>query len=243
VPDNIVNCRNCTNLITDNYCSSCGHPKTLKRVDGHYVAHEIQHILHFEKGILYTIKGLLIQPGKNIREFITDNRDRLVKPIIFIIITSLIYSSINHFFHVEEGYVSYNGEKASATTQIFAWVQNHYGYANIIMGVFIAIWVKLFFRKYDYNFFEILILLCFIMGMGMLIFAVFTIAEALLKISLMQIAAVIGIAYCTWAIAQFFNTRKLSGYVKSFFAYMLGMLTFSLTALLLGFLIDLFIKH
>lgn len=77
----------------------------LKRIDGHYIAHEIEHILHFERGILYTVKGLLIAPGASVRQFINENRSRLVKPIIFIIITSLIYSVVNHFFHIEEGYM------------------------------------------------------------------------------------------------------------------------------------------
>lgn len=239
----IITCRNCTSPVTDKYCSNCGQVRVLKRVDAHYVSHEIQHLLHFEKGILYTVKELFIHPGRNIREFITKNRERLVKPIIFIIITSLFYSSINHFLHVEAGYVNYKGQKSSATAQIFTWIENHYGYANIIMGIFIALWVKLFFKKYKYNFFEILILLCFIMGMGMLIFSVFTIAEALLKISLMQIAGVIGIAYCTWAIAQFFNGKKVSDYIKSLFAYLLGMGTFTLAAMLLGGVVDALVKH
>jgi len=34
------------------------------------------------------------------------------------------------------------------------------------MGIVIAMWSGLFFRKYGYNFYEILILLCFVMGMG-----------------------------------------------------------------------------
>lgn len=238
-----ITCKNCTSPVTDKFCSNCGHPKLLKRVDGHYIVHEIQHILHFEKGILYTVKELLIHPGRNVREFITDNRERLVKPIIFIIITSLIYSSINHFFHVEEGYVNFDGQKSSATTQIFTWVQNHYGYANIIMGVFIALWLKLFFRKHKYNLFEILILLCFVMGMGMLIFSVFTLAEALSKTQLMQIAGAVGMAYCTWAIAQFFGGKKVSDYIKSFFAYILGVGTCMVAALLLGVFIDVVIKH
>ena len=241
--DNTIDCKNCNTVITDKFCSNCGQPKTLKRVDGHYVSHEIQHLLHLEKGILFTIKELLIRPGKNVREYIAENRSRLVKPVIFIIITSLIYSTINHFFHIEAGYVDYKGDKNSATTHIFTWVENHYGYANILMGVFIAMWLKVFFRKQQYNFFEILILLCFVMGMGMLIYAIFTIAQGLLKVSLMQIAGAIGIAYCCWAIAQFFNIKKISGYIKSIAAYLLGMLTFVLAAQLLGFLIDLVIKH
>jgi hypothetical protein len=237
-----ITCKNCTKPVTDSYCSNCGHARSLKRIDGHYISHEIQHLLHFEKGILYTVKELLIHPGESIREFITHNRERLVKPIVFIIIISLIYSSISHFFHIEQGYIKYSGKNESAIFKIFDWVEGHYGYANIIMGVFIAIWVKLFFRKYNYNFFEILILLCFAIGIGMLIYSVFTIAEVLLKIKLMQIAGVVGLAYCTWAIAQFFSGKKASDYIKALFAYLLGMLTFTIAAFILGGIIDAVVK-
>jgi hypothetical protein len=101
----MINCVNCNNQITENYCSSCGHPAKLKRIDGHYIIHEIEHVLHFEKGILYTIRELLIRPGENVGHFISENRSRLVKPIIFIIVTSLIYTLIAHFFHIEDGYI------------------------------------------------------------------------------------------------------------------------------------------
>ena len=234
----MTNCRNCNKPVNGNFCCSCGQPLKTKRVDGHYILHEIQHILHFEKGILYTVKELLIKPGQSIREFITVNRSRLVKPVLFIIVSSLIYSLINHFFHIEDGYVSYKGPQKGGTSLIFNWVQNHYGYANIIMGVFIAFWLKLFFRKSDYNFFEILILLCFVMGMGMLVFSVFAIFEGLTKLNLMKISGPIGISYCTWAIGQFFDQKKTTSYLKALFSYLLGMLTFLISAALLGFLID-----
>ncbi|RZJ28554.1 MAG: hypothetical protein EOO48_09560 [Flavobacterium sp.] len=106
------------------------------------------------------------------------------------------------------------------------------------MGVFIALWLKLFFRKYSYNFFEILILLCFVMGIGMLIFAVFAIAEGVTGVSMISISGFLGVAYCTWAIGQFFNTSKVASYILSLLAYLLGMLTFTIAALLLGTLID-----
>lgn len=236
-------CSNCNHELTGKYCSNCGEPEKVKRIDSHYIMHEIVHVLHLEKGIFFTIRELLIRPGQNIREFIAENRSRLVKPIIFIIITSLIYTILNHFFHIEDGYVNFSGAKNSTTSSIFTWIQNHYGYSNIIMGVFIAFWLKLFFRKYDYNFFEILILLCFVMGMGMLIFSVFALFEGLTKINLMQASGMIGVLYCTWAIGQFFDKNKAISYFKALVSYMLGIMTFSASAMLLGFLIDLLIKH
>jgi len=235
----MTNCKSCNAVLAGNFCSNCGHPAKTKRIDGHYIMHEIEHVLHFEKGILYTVKELMIKPGTSVKEFLAENRSRLVKPIIFIIITSLIYTLITHFFHIEEGYINFSLDKNSALTAISSWIQNHYGYANILMGIFIAFWLKVFFKKHEYNFFETLILLCFVMGMGMLIYAALALAEGITKIKMMQIAGILGTVYFTWALGQFYNKNKAGSYVKALIAYLLGMLTFSLLTFLLGFLIDL----
>lgn len=235
-------CPGCLTPVTKNYCPNCGQPAKLKRIDGHYIIHEIEHVLHFEKGILYTVKGLLIRPGENVKEFITKNRSRLVKPIIFIIITSLIYTLTNHFFKLEEGYVNVVEDKKTSITVIFNWIKNNYGYSNILLGIFIALWLKLFFRKHNYNFFEILILLCFVMGMGMLLLAVFTLIEGLTKLPLMTTASMILLLYLSWAIGQFFDKARISSYVKSLAAYLLGMITFYGAAMALGFLFDMIFK-
>jgi len=238
-----MNCKNCNTEVTLNYCPQCGQPVKLKQIDGHYLMHEIEHVLHFEKGILYTIRELLVKPGENVKHFLTDNRSRLVKPIIFIIITSLVYTLINHFFHLEDTYVKFEEVKQSTTGSIFSWVQGHYGYANIIIGLFIAFWLKLFFRTYPYNFFEILILLCFTMGMAMLIYAIFALVQGITHFNLMKAGGIIGFAYCTWAITSFFDSKKTINYIKTVAAYLLGLSTFILTGILLGMSIDLIIGH
>jgi hypothetical protein len=233
-----MNCRNCNATVTSNFCCDCGLPVQINRVDWHYIVHEIQHVLHFEKGILYTIKELLLRPGTSIHAFITTDRSRLVKPVLFIIVTSLIYTTIDHLFHIEQGYVNYNGPKNSPSVLIYNWIQSHYGYTNIIMGIFIALWLKLFYRVQGYNLFEILILLCFVMGMGMLIFSVFAMIEGFTGIHLMQISSILGLSYCTWAIGHFFDKTRVASYFKALGAYILGMATFSLFVFALGMLVD-----
>lgn len=238
------NCKNCGSELTGKYCSGCGQPAIAKRIDGHYIIHEIQHVLHFEKGILFTVKELLVRPGQNVRKFIAEDRSKLVKPIIFVIVTSLLYTLINHFFHFEEGYINISGDtKKSSASLIAAWVQDHYGYANIIMGIFIAFWLKLFFKKYNYNFFEILILLCFVMGMGMLIFSIAALIQGVTHLDTTKVAGVVGLLYCIWAIAQFFDGKKWLNYLKSLVSYLLGMATFSASTILLGLVIDSIVKH
>ncbi|OXB23100.1 hypothetical protein B0A80_13020 [Flavobacterium tructae] len=238
-----MNCLNCNTEVNSNFCPDCGQPKVLKRINGHYIVHEIEHVLHFERGIFYTIKELITSPGQNIRNYLTENRSRLVKPIIFIIVSSLIYSISNHFFHFQDGYINYLDSQKTSTSTISKWVQMNLGYSNIMMGIFIALWTKLFFRKRDYNIFEILILLCFVMGIGMLIYAIFGVVYGLTHLNIMQFAGIAAFMYSTWAIGQFYDRGKVSSYVKAFLAYIFGMMTFSLAILLVGTLIDLVIKH
>ncbi|WP_333862951.1 DUF3667 domain-containing protein [Sphingobacterium sp.] len=243
----MINCKNCGTEMTSKFCPNCGQPAVLKRIDAHYVAHEIEHVLHFERGILYTIRELLTAPGLNVRNYISENRSRLVKPIIFVIVTSLLYSIISHFFHTEERYMQSIDthsieKKLIITTKIFQWLQSHYGYANIIMGFFIALWTKVFFKKYDYNLFEILILLCFVMGMTMLIYALFAIMEGITHISLIMHATVLTLVYYSWAIGQFFDKSKLINYFKAFMVLILGFITYSIVILCIGITLDILAK-
>lgn len=233
-------CKNCTVDVVINFCPNCGGSIELKRIDGRYILHEIQHVLHFDKGFFNTVKELLLRPGENIKGFITQNRSRLIKPIVFIIITSLIYTIINHFSHVQGAYIKFEDGNGTYSNIIFNWIQNNYGYVNVIIGLFVSFWLKMFFRKYYYNFFEILILFYFIMGIGMLMFSFFTVFEGLTGLHVMQISAFLFLIYYTWAVSQFYDRYKVINYIKSFFAYILGTLSFFLLLVLFGTVLDFF---
>ncbi|MEH6682718.1 MAG: DUF3667 domain-containing protein [Sediminicola sp.] len=232
-------CKKCKSEVAQNYCPICGHPKDMTRIDGRYLIQEIYSVSSFDKGLLFTIRELVTNPGKSVLYFLREDRNRFVKPIVFLVVTSLIYKVFNNIFLFEDGYVKFSDNEGSATLSIFKWIQGNYGYANIIMAIFIAAWTKLFFRKREFNIFEILVLLCFVMGMGMLIYAVFGIIQSAMDFNVMQIAGLVGIIYLTWAIGEFYGKGKFINYAKAFFAYILGMLTFSITAVIIGAIIDL----
>ena len=163
-----------------------------QRIDCKYILHEIEHVLHFERGILYTIKELSIRPGECVRKFISEDRTRLIKPIIFIIISSLIYTIITGFLHIGEGYISMQGDKNSSLNIINTWVQSHLGYSNIALGVFISLWIKVFFKKYDFNIFEILIAMCFYMGIGMIIYSAVAVLSVFIPFDVIKIGGIPG---------------------------------------------------
>ena len=234
------NCKNCETVVNQNYCPNCGIPITLPRINGRYILNEITSVLNFDKGILFTIKELLTRPGHNVKSFIQEERTRLVKPILFLIICSLFYSISQQIFHFEDSY-SYNGELEASSTviSITEWMQNNYGFANILAAIFHAMWVKLLFRKYNYNFFEIIILLSFLMGIGMLIYMLFGILDSTTNIRVLHLGGLIGLVYISWAIGQFFDKNKKASYLKGFLSYLLGMITFIIAASFLGIFIDL----
>ena len=229
-----MNCKKCQHKVSGNFCSQCGQALHLKRINSHFIVHEIEHVLHFERGLLFTIKELLIRPGKTVRNYLTEDRSRLVKPLMFLIIASLIYTLVEHYFKIDKGYFRMSDGKVDAVKAISEWVQNHYGYANVLMGLLIAAWVKIFFRKEDCNFFEITISLSFFMGMAMLLLSIFGIVEGVTKINIRVASGVLSILYIVWAIGQFFGQRKIINYFKAAAAYMAGMATFSLLTMLLG---------
>lgn len=77
----------------------------------------------------------------------------------------------------------------------------------------------------------------------MLIYSVFGIIQSLIHYDIMKVAGIVGLIYTTWAVGHFFEKEKVIRYVKAFFAYILGMLSFSLVAILIGTITDLIIKH
>jgi hypothetical protein len=213
----------------------------LKRIDAQYIVHEIQHLLHLEKGFLYTIRELLLKPGKTIRTFLLEDRTKCVKPVIFLIFSAVIFSLIIHFFHVEYSFFNINKiaplQGKIRAKEIGDWTNSHIGYTNLLIGVFIGCWIKIFFKKFHYNIFEIIVLLCFALGEAILLLGIFMLLANLFNSSIL---ATIGVftyfGYTIWAIGQFFGEHKPINYVKSLLAWILGNASFLITLIVIAYL-------
>ncbi|MBN8642045.1 MAG: DUF3667 domain-containing protein [Flavobacteriales bacterium] len=239
-----MNCTNCNSPILDDRCLSCVTKPELKKIDRHYVTHELMHLFHIEKGFLYSVKELITRPGDSIRHYITSDRTKHMKPIPFLIFCALLYTVIAHYFKpIEVVNDEVDFVKGSYVKVIREWIDTHYGYTYIMMSVFIAGWARLLFKKYSYNFYEIMTLLCYVLGQGML----FTMLELPLHKYINQyvfnvIAIGSTLAYPTFAIGQFFDKSKITSYVKAFLTFLLGHLSFYFVVLGIGFMLDIILK-
>ena len=239
------NCKHCNEQVSGNYCSNCGQPVNLKRIDRHYIMHEIRDVLFTDSGFFYTIKRMFVSPGDSVRIYLTEDRNRFVKPVTFLVVASLIYTVLSNLFHVGvEAYSMDQSEIELPTLNLFiSWMIDYHGYASIIIGFCMALWIKLFFRKSGHTIYEIFVLICYTSGMASLFFSVIIILQGLTPLRLIHISAVIALVYQVWAAGQLFEKKKTVSYIKAFFAYILGVTTFSVSITMLGVIIDIFIKQ
>jgi hypothetical protein len=226
-------CKNCNDPIIGNFCPNCGQSAVLKRINRQYIVHEIKDFFFANKGMIYTVKKMLVNPGGSTKQYISENRFLFVKPITFLIITSLIYTLISYLFGftVDDFHVVDDAtfEYAPTAARILEWMVIDYpGYANIIMAFFIAFWIKLFFRKAGYNIFEIFILLCFITGITTLYTSLTVVVQGITHWNLVYSAGFIAVIYTIWAIGHFFDKKKVKSYIKATLSYLLGWLVFGI---------------
>lgn len=162
----------------------------VKRINFSYLVHEINHLLHLESGFLYTVKELSIRPGKLVRNFILNDRTKATKPLIFLIFSGTIFTLLFHFLHIDFIFFSL-GDNNGGIDQylkkeaITNWLNGHIGYACLLIGITIAFWIAIFFKKHQYNIYEIIVLLCYSMGQALLIITLFTIAGQITKLSIL----------------------------------------------------------
>jgi Protein of unknown function (DUF3667) len=243
----MTNCTNCNAIIAENYCPNCGQVAVLKRISWYYLQHEFMHLFHLEKGFIYTVKQLVSKPGESIRVFLEQNRNKLMKPIPFLVFTSLIFALAGSFFDptginnsIGKITVQYSNSYAS---KILMWFHAHYAYANIITSLFIALLIKILYRKYNYNYFEILTLLFFIYGINMLFMSILVLFYGIINTLVFKILfSIFYYGYSVFAIAQFFDKSKVLSYVKAFLAFLFGLVLYFIATAFTGVGIDQLLK-
>ena len=228
--------------------NSSEYKKEIKRIDAKYISHEIQHLLHFDKGFPFTFKEILIRPGKAVREYLGENREKYVKPIVFLVFAAVIYTLIIHFFHIEISIFNIKGFGKTSewqsnldTDAVNNWIDSHLSYSAMIIGLFIALWTKMFFYKKGYNIYEFFILLSYIFGVFFISLLFFLVPAKFTNLLIIaQIGAFLGQIYIVFAIGQFFGERQVANYIKALICFFLGIVTYKYTLVLLAFLIHFF---
>lgn len=179
------------------FCPACGQPTPVHRIDWHFLGHELEHsVLHMDRGILYSLKELMLRPGRLIRDYIEGRRAGIVKPVLLIMMTGAAATLMAHYaldgdalgaslaagMEAGAGHQgSMNAKQAEAMAQmakVFAvvkdWMNRHLTLITLLLLPVQAAAFKLTFRRFkQFNYPEWLVITSFLMAQLFVVWAVF----------------------------------------------------------------------
>lgn len=212
-------CKNCGHTFEGNFCSNCGQDSEVDKINAKYLFKEISHsILELDKGFFYTVKELFIRPGRSIRDYFQGKRKNHYKPISFVILTATIYllstlitgekTFLGDFLY---GAISgLNDKEFKTLSNTFRWGANNYTFITLILMPFFSFASFISFRKAGYNYFEHLIINCYIKGAQIILYSVFCFIIYWINNEsyvLPIIALALSIVYLFWFYIQFFDKK------------------------------------
>lgn len=203
-------CKNCQNVFNGHYCNVCGQSAKTRRIDSFFLMEDIEHgILHYDKGIGYSLKRLYKKPGVEIRNYISGKRVGHFRPISLAIILATVYALIYHFL----GVTIINSDNKESIMHLERIMKYYSWYVFFTIPVF-AFATKIAFRVKKYNFSELIIFEAFKSTQRLLIHILFLPLLYVLAFKSKLITVInyvlilIDLALILWTNIQFFNHKK-----------------------------------
>ncbi len=161
-------CKNCGQQITENYCSNCGQKK-FKKIDKKYLLDELQYtVFHSNKGLLYSLKTIFINPGKTAREYIEGNRINHYKPILLVFVLSGIATFISYKIlnlkEVMTGYFEGQAINSKMSGEMMTFLSSYNAILMLLLLPLFALTTKIAFRKWGNNYYEHVVINAYILS-------------------------------------------------------------------------------
>ncbi len=216
-------CKNCEQNFEGNFCNNCGQNSNVQKINFNYLVDEISNsVLQVNRGILFTIKELLIRPGHSIRGFLEGKRKQHFKPLAFVLLISTVYVLVMYVMDKNTflgdsisgalAAISEKGIEASTTLKILNWLANNHAYTTLLLLPIYSFASYLAFIKTKYNYFEHLILNFYIVGQQMVIYLIFSLLYFAFGIDsyfLETVPLILSMIFMFWTFIQFFQSKKL----------------------------------
>ncbi len=209
-------CKNCEQNFEGNFCNNCGQKANVKRIDFNYVFNEIPNsVLQINRGFLFTVKELLIRPGKGILAFLKGKRVQYYKPIAFLLITSTLYVLFAYLMErntfIDDITFGFKGRMEESNDNpdysVVNWITKYQTYIPLLILPIFSLASYFAFIKSNFNYFEHLVLNVYITGQQMLIYLVLSFIFFGDNV-LIIIPFLIGFIYNFWTYFQFFKDKK-----------------------------------
>lgn len=227
-----VNCKNCDEINTGNFCANCGQKASVHRYSfKHFIEHDLVHgIWHVDNGIFFTIKELFTRPGHSIREFINGKRVGYFSFITLLVLILGISHFLGEFTQVKMSDLMPESSKG-AMNELQEFTKKYPKSTLLLTIPFYSIFSFLWFRKSKLNLTEHFVLNSYktvAESLIALIFIITTIFYTNIKVLTIfySLISILTLVYAFWFYKQFFsgyNYSKKSLIIRScgvIFSYM-----------------------
>jgi hypothetical protein len=224
------NCKSCNEIVTGNFCINCGQKK-YKRIDKKYITDEIQYtFLHTNKGLLYSVKNIIKNPGKTAREFVEGNRINHYKPILLTFLLAGFSAFISlKILKMKEVIKDIDVGVPQNPKFMEGWMDIVTNYLPILMVLvipFFALTTKIAFRRWGHNYYEHVVMNAYILSFYTL-FSIIVVSplmfifkgntsENILNVSI--ISYILVIPMLIWFFKGFYPDKKLKTIILKVFA-------------------------
>jgi len=210
-------CKNCGTEFEGNFCPNCGQrPNNGRIVFRESVRDVLEHYFDFDAPLFRTISGLIISPGKVVKEYIKGRRKSYSHPFRYFILVLAIYLIIKNLIDFDP--IKTFSEVMGARKMPNAFL--------LIYAFTIAVFAKLFNRKSGFYFVEYLSLGFFIVAQYMF-FSIFITLSTIISPYFFLLNYFLILVYPSYVLIHFHEGKILSRIFKAFTVSVLAWLLYA----------------
>jgi hypothetical protein len=177
-------CLNCETELQGKFCHQCGQKASTHRMSfSTFIKHDLLHgVLHLDKGILYTLKNLILQPGYAAAGFIKGKRVVHYNIFALFIIVIAVKTIIDAQFSPGEVFNSFESNKKASDETLNEIIKHYYKLFYLLSVPLLSLFSYIFFRQIKYNFIEHIVFNCFFLTGSLFYFLVFSVLSELITL-------------------------------------------------------------
>jgi hypothetical protein len=163
-------CFNCETPLQGNFCHVCGQKSSTHRITfKKFIQHDLLHgIFHLDKGVLYTLKTLIYQPGYAAKSFIAGKRVKHYNIFALFIIVVALRALIDHQRLHEPLFRSWTESGKHSDEVLNETVNHYYKLLYLLVIPLLSLFSYWLIKKLRYNYTEHLVANCFFLTGGFL---------------------------------------------------------------------------
>lgn len=240
--ENTLNCKNCGSENIAEYCCNCGQKTITNRNTIRKFFSILLSAFDIERGFFYTIKMLLLAPGKVINDYWSGRTKVYYNPLSLFFVIAGVNALLMVWLGVFDMNVQNTNEIFGIDSQqamqqkLMGFIKQYLSILNFVALPFYSLSSKWMFSKNKKYFAEHLIMNCYFMTivtvLNIAIYPVYLLIPQLAN-SIMLIGAITNIFYFSYALKKTFNCSYLKSVISSILILLIGMAMFMIVIIIL----------